>query len=73
MGAGVLTAESPPFPRDAGMTELIRPSHYGGVQSVLPVRKNRRDPAEVLVHGGRVTLARRRERYADLIRGETDD
>ena len=112
---------------DAGMTELIRPSHYGGVHSVSPVRENSRDPvervdivgpvceqgdflardrplplprpgallcvhqagaygftmasnynsrlrpAEVLVRGGRVTLARRRERYADLIRGETDD
>ena len=112
---------------DAGMTELIRPSHYGGVHAVSPVRENGHDPvervdivgpvceqgdflardrplplprpgallcvhqagaygftmasnynsrtrpAEVLVHGGRVTLARRREDYADLIRGETDD
>jgi len=112
---------------DAGMTELIRPSHYGGVHSVSPVRENGRDPvervdivgpvceqgdflardrllplpppgallcvhqagaygftmasnynsrlrpAEVLVHGDHVTLARRRERYDDLIRGETDD
>ncbi len=112
---------------DAGMTELIRPSHYGGVHSVSPVRENGRDPvervdivgpvceqgdflardrplplpspgallcvhqagaygftmasnynsrprpAEVLVHGEHVTLARRRERYDDLIRGETDD
>ena len=112
---------------DAGMTELIRPSHYGGVHSVSPVRENGRDPvervdivgpvceqgdflardrplplprpgallcvhqagaygftmasnynsrprpAEVLVHGDQVTLARRRERYDDLIRGETDD
>ena len=44
MGAGVLTAESPPFARRGGV-----------------------------LHCGRVTLARRRERYADLIRGETDD
>ena len=44
MGAGVLTAECPPFAR------------WGGV-----------------LHGGRATLARRRERYTDLIRGETDD
>ncbi|MDE2876729.1 MAG: diaminopimelate decarboxylase [Gemmatimonadota bacterium] len=112
---------------DAGMTELIRPSHYGGVHSVSPVRENGRArvervdvvgpvceqgdflardrplplprpgallsvhqagaygftmasnynsrprPAEVLVHGEHVTLARRRERYDDLIRGETDD
>ena len=112
---------------DAGMTELIRPSHYGGVHSVSPVRENGGDPiervdivgpvceqgdflardrplplprpgallcvhqagaygftmasnynsrprpAEVLVHGDQVTLARRRERYDDLIRGETDD
>ncbi len=111
---------------DAGMTELIRPSHYGGVHSVSPVRENGRAPvervdivgpvceqgdflardrplplprpgallcihqagaygftmasnynsrprpAEVLVHGDLVTLARRRERYADLIRGETE-
>lgn len=110
---------------DAGMTELIRPSHYGGVHSVSPVSENgqgpvervdivgpvceqgdflardrplplpppgallcvhqagaygftmasnynsRPRPAEVLVHDGRVTLARRREDYADLIRGET--
>lgn len=110
---------------DAGMTELIRPSHYGGVHSVSPVSENgqgpvervdivgpvceqgdflardrplpipppgallcvhqagaygftmasnynsRPRPAEVLVHGDRVTLARRREDYADLIRGET--
>ena len=112
---------------DAGMTELIRPSHYGGVHSVSPVSENGRGPvervdivgpvceqgdflardrplplpppgallcvhqagaygftmasnynsrprpAEVLVHDGRVTLARRREDYDDLIRGETDD
>ena len=112
---------------DAGMTELIRPSHYGGVHSVSTVRENGHDPvervdivgpiceqgdflardrplplprpgallcvhqagaygftmasnynsrprpAEVLVHGGHATLARRRERYDDLIRGETDD
>ena len=112
---------------DAGMTELIRPSHYGGVHAVSPVRENGRDPvervdivgpvceqgdflardrplplprpgallcvhqagaygftmasnynsrprpAEVLVHGDRVTLARRRESYDDLVRGETDD
>lgn len=111
---------------DAGMTELIRPSHYGGVHSVSLVRENGRAPvervdivgpvceqgdflardrpiplprpgallcvhqagaygftmasnynsrprpAEVLVHGDRVTLARRRERYDDLIRGETE-
>ncbi len=109
---------------DAGMTELIRPSHYGGVHSVTPVRENGQDPvelvdivgpvceqgdflardrplplprpgallcvhqagaygftmasnynsrprpAEVLVHGDHVTLARRRERFDDLIRGE---
>lgn len=112
---------------DAGMTELIRPSHYGGVHTVSPVRQNGRAPvervdivgpvceqgdflardrplplprpgtllcvhqagaygftmasnynsrprpAEVLVHGEHITLARRRERYDDLIRGETDD
>ena len=112
---------------DAGMTELIRPSHYGGVHSVSPVRENGRArvervdivgpvceqgdflardrplplpppgallcvhqagaygftmasnynsrprPAEVLVHGDHATLVRRRERYTDLIRGETDD
>ena len=111
---------------DAGMTELIRPSHYGGVHSVSPVRENgqgpvelvdivgpvceqgdflardrplplprpgallcvhqagaygftmasnynsRPRPAEVLVHGDHVALARRRERYDDLIRGEID-
>ena len=112
---------------DAGMTELIRPSHYGGVHEISLVRddgqhpveqvdivgpvceqgdflardrrlplprpgallcvhqagaygftmasnyNSRPRPAELLVHGGRVTLARRRERYGDLIRGETDD
>ena len=110
---------------DAGMTELIRPSHYGGVHEVSPVREDghgdvevvdvvgpvceqgdflardrllpvpapgsllcvhqagaygftmasnynsRPRPAEVLVHGGRATLVRRRERYSDLIRGQT--
>ena len=110
---------------DAGMTELIRPSHYGGVHSVTPVREDGQDPvelvdivgpvceqgdflardrplplprpgallcvhqagaygftmasnynsrprpAEVLVHGDHVTLARRRESHDDLIRGET--
>ncbi|MYI06847.1 MAG: diaminopimelate decarboxylase [Gemmatimonadetes bacterium] len=109
---------------DAGMTELIRPSHYGGVHEVTPVRddghggvevvdvvgpvceqgdflarerrlplpspgallcvhqagaygftmasnyNSRPRPAEVLVHDGRATLVRRRERYSDLIRGE---
>ena len=30
-------------------------------------------PAEVLVHGDQITLARRRERFDDLISGETDD
>lgn len=112
---------------DAGMTELIRPSHYGGVHAIslvhdgdrgtvervdivgpvceqgdflardrrLPVPprgalicvrqagaygftmasnyNSRPRPAEVLVHGGRATLARRREEYGDLIRGEHDD
>lgn len=111
---------------DAGMTELIRPSHYGGIHEVAPVRddchgdiemvdivgpvceqgdflardrrlplprpgallcvhqagaygftmasnyNSRPRPAEVLVHGGRATLVRRRERYGDLIRGELD-
>ena len=111
---------------DAGMTELIRPSHYGGVHAIslvhdsdkgsvervdivgpvceqgdflardwrLPVPppgalicvrqagaygftmasnyNSRPRPAEVLVHGGRATLARRREEYGDLIRGEHD-
>ena len=109
---------------DAGMTELIRPSHYGGVHEVSPVNDNglgdaevvdvvgpvceqgdflardrllpvpspgallcvhqagaygftmasnynsRPRPAEVLVHGGRATLVRRRERYSDLVRGQ---
>ena len=112
---------------DAGMTELIRPSHYGGVHEISLVREDgqgpvervdivgpvceqgdflardrrlplpppgallcvhqagaygftmasnynsRPRPAEVLVLGGRVTLARRREDYSDLIRGETHD
>ena len=112
---------------DAGMTELIRPSHYGGVHAVSPVREDgqgdieqvdivgpvceqgdflardrrlpvphpgallcvhqagaygfamasnynsRPRPAEVLVHGSRATLVRRRESYGDLIRGETHD
>ena len=109
---------------DAGMTELIRPSHYGGVHAVSPVREedqgdpevvdivgpvceqgdflardrllpvpapgallcvhqagaygfamasnynSRPRPAEVLVHAGRATLARRRESYDDLLRGQ---
>ena len=109
---------------DAGMTELIRPSHYGGEHAIVPVREDghgsprqvdivgpvceqgdflardrrlplprpgaflcvqqagayafamasnynsRPRPAEVLVHGGRATLVRRRERYSDLIRGQ---
>ena len=109
---------------DAGMTELIRPSHYGGEHAIVPVRdddhggaeevdivgpvceqgdflardrrlplprpgallcvqqagayafamasnyNSRPRPAEVLVHGGRATLVRRRERYSDLIRGQ---
>jgi len=112
---------------DAGMTELIRPSHYGGVHEVSLVREDGRAPvkrvdivgpvceqgdflardrrlplpspgalicvhqagaygfamasnynsrprpAEVLVRGDRVALARRREDYDDLVRGETDD
>lgn len=112
---------------DAGMTELIRPSHYGGVHAISLVRdgdrgavervdivgpvceqgdflardrrlpvppagalicvrqagaygftmasnyNSRPRPAEVLVHGGRATLARRREEYRDLVRGEQDD
>lgn len=109
---------------DAGMTELIRPSHYGGYHAVesvgsvegrqkapvdvvgpicetgdfialdrevvVPVEgevlgvrtagaygfamasnyNGRRRPAEVLVDGSQVLLGRRRESYADLIRGE---
>lgn len=109
---------------DAGMTELIRPSHYGGVHPVAPVeliegRQERvvdvvgpicetgdflaRDrglplpkagellsvgiagaygftmasnynarprPPEVLVDSGEVHLARERETYEDLVRGE---
>lgn len=31
---------------DAGMTELIRPSHYGGVHAVAPVREAPDGPAE---------------------------
>ena len=112
---------------DAGMTELIRPSHYGGVHAVSVVRdgdkgvvervdivgpvceqgdflardrrlpvpppgalicvrqagaygftmasnyNSRPRPAEVLVRGDRATLARRREEYGDLVRGEHDD
>lgn len=109
---------------DAGMTELLRPSHYGGVHAISLVRdgdrgavervdvvgpvceqgdflardrrlpvpppgalicvrqagaygftmasnyNSRPRPAEVLVRDGRATLARRRELYRDLIRGE---
>lgn len=109
---------------DGGMSELIRPSHYGGFHSIervdarearpveavdvvgpicetgdflardrqmevpepgelLAVRtagaygfamasnyNGRLRPAECLVEGGRVTLARRRETLEDLIRGE---
>lgn len=109
---------------DAGMTELLRPSHYGGVHAISLVRdgdggavervdvvgpvceqgdflaqdrrlpvpppgalicvrqagaygftmasnyNSRPRPAEVLVRDGRATLARRREQYRDLIRGE---
>lgn len=112
---------------DAGMTELIRPSHYGGVHAISVVRdgdkgvvervdivgpvceqgdflardrrmpvpppgalicvrqagaygftmasnyNSRPRPAEVLVQGRRATLARRREEYGDLVRGEYDD
>ena len=106
------------------MTELIRPSHYGGEHAIEPVRQSRRAAteevdivgpvceqgdflargrslqlpspgtllcvrqagayaaamasnynsrpraAEVLVHGGRARLVRRRERYSDLVRNE---
>lgn len=109
---------------DAGMTELIRPSHYGGVHAVSLVREedggaseqidvvgpvceqgdflardrrlplpapgallcvqqagaygfamasnynSRRRPAEVLVLDGEARLARRRESWEDLVRGE---
>ena len=109
---------------DAGMTELLRPSHYGGVHAISLVRdgdrgavervdvvgpvceqgdflardrrlpvpppgalicvrqagaygftmasnyNSRPRPAEVLVRDGHATLARRREQYPDLIRGE---
>ncbi len=109
---------------DAGMTELIRPSHYGGEHEITAVREDgqggpeevdivgpvceqgdflardrrlplprpgallcvqqagayafamasnynsRPRPAEVLVHGDRATLVRRRERYSDLTRGQ---
>lgn len=109
---------------DSGMTELIRPSHYGGYHAIeaagategrepspvdvvgpicetgdflaldrdvvmpsegdlLAVRtvgaygfamasnyNGRRRPAEVVVDGSEVRLARQRERYSDLIRGE---
>lgn len=109
---------------DGGMTELLRPSHYGGYHQVEPVRtrpgaalvvtdvvgpvcedgdflardraielpsagdlmvvrtagaygfsmasnyNSRLRPAEVLVAGGGLHLIRRRETFADLIRGE---
>ena len=109
---------------DAGMTELIRPSHYGGEHAITAVREPRRATteevdivgpvceqgdflargrslplpspgtllcvhqagayaaamasnynsrpraAEVLVHNGRASLVRRRERYGDLVRNE---
>ena len=110
---------------DGGMSELIRPSHYGGYHAIEPVvmpgprnievvdvvgpicesgdflaqarslelpepgellavrtagaygfamasnYNARRRPAEVLVEGDRVHLARRRETIEDLVRGET--
>ena len=110
---------------DSGMSELIRPSHYGGYHAIEPVvmpgprtvavvdivgpvcesgdflardrtlelpepgdllavrtagaygfamasnYNARRRPAEVLVEGDRVHLARRRETLEDLVRGET--
>jgi diaminopimelate decarboxylase len=109
---------------DGGMSELIRPSHYGGYHAIDPVRdvpgratravdvvgpicetgdflaldrdlplpeqgellavrtagaygfsmasnyNGRLRPAEVLVDGSEIHVARRRERYEDLIRGE---
>lgn len=109
---------------DGGMTELLRPSHYGGYHQVEPVRtrpgaetvvsdvvgpvcedgdflardraielpsagdlmvvrtagaygfsmasnyNSRLRPAEVLVAGGELHLIRRRETFADLVRGE---
>ena len=111
---------------DGGMSELIRPSHYGGYHAIervdaraarevgsvdvvgpicetgdflardrelevpeagelLAVRtagaygfamasnyNGRRRPAECMVDGDRVTLIRRRETLADLVRGEED-
>lgn len=111
---------------DGGMSELIRPSHYGGYHQIEPVTdparreegtvdvvgpicetgdflaldremrvpeqgdllavrtagaygfamasnyNGRRRPAEVIVDGDQVQLARRRETFEDLVRGEEE-
>ena len=60
-----------PIPRPGALLCVHQAGAYGF--TMASNYNSRPRPAEVLVHGEHVTLARRRERYDDLIRGETDD
>ena len=59
---------------DGGMTELLRPSHYGGYHRIEPVRTRPGAPTVTADVVGPVcesaSLIRERETLADLIRGE---
>ena len=69
--SGDFLAKDRPFPPDAAAGDLLAVMSAGAYGFVMASQYNSRPrPPEVLVDGDRYAIARRRETFADLVRGE---
>ena len=69
--SGDFLAKDRPFPPDTKAGDLLAVMSAGAYGFVMASQYNARPrPPEVLVDGGRYAVARRRETFADLVRGE---
>ena len=69
--SGDFLAKDRPFPPDTAAGDLLAVMSAGAYGFVMASQYNSRPrPPEVLVDGERFAVARRRETYADLVRGE---
>ena len=69
--SGDFLAKDRPFPPDTRAGDLLAVMSAGAYGFVMASQYNARTrPPEILVDGGRYAIARRRETYDDLVRGE---
>ena len=69
--SGDFLAKDRPFPPDVKAGDLLAVMSAGAYGFVMTSQYNARPrPPEVLVHGDRFAIARRRETFDDLVRGE---